>query len=144
MKGAEFVPGEALVRFRSDAAAKRAELAPMNLRADGGDSMATFERFGGSDLVRGLRVAKVDPEQTLAAISEIASRADVLYAEPNYVRRKFNTPNDPGFKDMWGLRNTAQSTPVAFPDETETGIAGGLNSASTSTMSPRLSRGSMS
>jgi subtilisin family serine protease len=122
--GAEFVPGEVLVRFRSDAAAKSAELAPMSLRQSDDGGLVTFRHFEGSDIVRGLRLASVDAASTLEAVAELASRPDVLYAEPNYVRRKLALPNDPGFKDMWALRNIGQTTPIGYPDETAAGIPG--------------------
>ncbi len=34
---------------------------------------------------------------------------DVLYAEPNYIVRTTNTPNDTRFSEQWGLYNTGQS-----------------------------------
>ncbi|HJR09125.1 MAG TPA: S8 family serine peptidase [Pyrinomonadaceae bacterium] len=105
-EGAEFVPGEVLVRFRTDAAAKTAEAAPQSLRAeDGGGDVVTFEDFGGSEIVRGLRLAKVDPAYTLEAVRELANRPDVLYAEPNYIWRATATPNDPRYTsgEMYGL-----------------------------------------
>ncbi|HEY0083137.1 MAG TPA: S8 family serine peptidase, partial [Pyrinomonadaceae bacterium] len=102
--GAPFVPGQVLVRFRSESAAKTAETLSLPLRAaDGGQ--VSLERFSGSEMVRGLRLAKVDPEDTLAAVAELAARSDVLYAEPNYIWRARRTPNDPRFtsNEMYGL-----------------------------------------
>jgi subtilisin family serine protease len=103
IEGAEFVPGEVLVRFRSDAAAKTAEAAPMSLRSAGDDGDVTFQRFEGSDIVLGLRLAKVDAARTLEAVNELAARPDVLYAEPNYIWRAKRTPNDPRFPEMYGM-----------------------------------------
>ncbi|HYP02134.1 MAG TPA: S8 family serine peptidase [Pyrinomonadaceae bacterium] len=101
VEGAEFVPGEVLVRFRTDAAAKTAEAAPASLRAeDGGGGIVTFARFEGSDIVRGLRLARVEPERTLEAVRELAARPDVLYAEPNYIWRATATPNDPCYANV--------------------------------------------
>jgi subtilisin family serine protease len=119
---AEFVPGEALVRFRSEAAAEAASAAPATIRigsdADGvtpdrllapdivgGDPAQTVvsarvARFDGSDLVPGLRLTEfstADREHTLEATAALNRRADVLYAEPNYVWRAKATPNDPLF-----------------------------------------------
>ncbi|MDQ1610389.1 MAG: serine protease [Pyrinomonadaceae bacterium] len=99
--GAEYVPGEVLVRFRSDAEAKTASAVSMPLRAEGGD--ANFEYFGGSDMIPGLRLAKVDPAHTLEAVAELAAREDVLYAEPNYRWRVKRTPNDPLYSQMYGM-----------------------------------------
>jgi hypothetical protein len=97
--GAEFVPGDVLVRFRTETAAKSAEAVALPLRAaDGGE--VVFERFDGSETVRGLRLAKVDPARTLEAVAELAARTDVLYAEPNYIWRAKRTPNDPCFNGV--------------------------------------------
>jgi subtilisin family serine protease len=114
VEGAEFVPGEVLVRFRSDAAAKSAEAAPMSLRQAEDDGDVTFQRFAGSDIVLGLRLASVDPARTLEAVAEIASRPDVLYAEPNYIWRAKRTPNDPRYVngEMYALNRI--SAPVAW------------------------------
>ncbi len=104
VEGADFVPGEVLVRFRTETAAKTAEAVSLPLRAaDDGD--VSVERFGGSETVRGLRLAKVDPAHTLEAVVELASRDDVLYAEPNYIWRTRRTPNDPRYVsgEMYGL-----------------------------------------
>jgi subtilisin family serine protease len=110
---AEFVPGHVLVRFRSEAAAARAEASPTISRATILDATspeiaARVERFEGSDLVRGLRLAYVEPAETLAAIEAFKSRTDVLYAEPDYVRRASVVPNDTNFATMWAMRNTGQ------------------------------------
>ncbi|HZH32335.1 MAG TPA: S8 family serine peptidase [Pyrinomonadaceae bacterium] len=109
--GAEFVPGEVLVRFRTETAAETAEAVAMPLGVEVGLEMS-IEQFDPSETVRGLRLAKVDPARTLEAVAELASRPDVLYAEPNYVRRKFALPNDPAFSNMWALRNTGQPIPL--------------------------------
>jgi subtilisin family serine protease len=115
-RGAEFVPGQLLVRFRSDAAAQsfetvsRATGRALVATEDGEQVSARVERFEGSDLVRGLRIVYVAPEQTLAAVAAFKSRADVLYAEPDYVRHATaNVPNDTLFSTMWNLSNTGQS-----------------------------------
>ncbi len=107
--GAEFVPGRAIVRFRSDAAAQAAEAAVTGLSiANERQIAARIERFEGSELIRGLRLAKVDPAATLAAIEALKERPDVLYAEPDYVRHIDLTPSEPEFANLWSLRNTGQ------------------------------------
>lgn len=63
-----------------------------------------------SELVEGLRVAKVDPAETSKAIEALRARPDVLYAEPNYIRRALAVPNDPRYPEMWGLNNTGQAS----------------------------------
>ena len=47
------------------------------------------------ELLEGLRVAKVDPADTSRAIEALRARPDVIYAEPNYIRRALVAPNDP-------------------------------------------------
>ncbi len=104
---APFVPGHVLVRFRSDALAERAEAASAALTlADGEDAAVQVEQFDGSELVDGLRLAHVAPADTLAAIAALNARADVLYAEPDYIWQVDRVPNDPnyGSANMYGLR----------------------------------------
>ena len=107
---AKFVPGEILVRFRTEAAPVKNETSTaLALRAPDHEIPLQIERFDGSDIVDGLRLARVRPEDTLPAIEALNARADVLYAEPNYIRRKDAIPNDPRFAEMWALKNTGQS-----------------------------------
>jgi subtilisin family serine protease len=115
-RAAEFVPGRVLVRFRSEAAAESVETVSRSTgRAllateDGEQVSARVERFEGSDLVRGLRLAYVAPAQTLAAVEAFKSRDDVLYAEPDYVRHaSANVPNDTLFGNLWAMQNTGQA-----------------------------------
>jgi subtilisin family serine protease len=112
----EFVPGEVLVRYRSETAAARSMAAgAATLMTGKGEIAMSVERFEGSDLVSGLRLVRVAAKDTLPAIAALNAHPDVLYAEPNYVRRKLTIPNDPRFKEMWGLRNTGQSWPGGNP-----------------------------
>ncbi len=106
---AEFVPGEILVRYRDDAQAQREETEPaLQLKTPRGSFPMRVERFDGSELVRGLRLVRVPEEETLSAIAALRARPGVLYAEPNYVRRKLLAANDTRFQEMWGLKNTGQ------------------------------------
>jgi subtilisin family serine protease len=118
---AEFVPGEILVRFRaaensdSTAATAKVDATPHSivLRAEAGREFALrVERFDGSNIVEGLRLARLTessaPDETLRAIAALNALPDVLYAEPNYIRHILATPNDPRYGDEWGLKNTGQ------------------------------------
>ena len=92
-----FVPGEALVRYKSESAARR-QTGEAMLSTDGLQLSVKVERFAGSDIVPGLRLARVAPENTMAAIEALKRQPDVLYAEPNYRwYRTTTTPNDPCF-----------------------------------------------
>ena len=70
-------------------------------------NLAGLERV---KLPRGLSVKE--------AIDFYQRSPDVLYAEPNYIVRTTNTPNDTRFSEQWGLRNIGQSggTPGADID----------------------------
>ncbi|HEX8071798.1 MAG TPA: S8 family serine peptidase, partial [Pyrinomonadaceae bacterium] len=114
-KPKEFVPGRVLVRFRSDTAAKAAESSVSALAKPGGETFGVrVERFEGSELVKGLRLAAVEPADTLAAVAAFKDRADVLYAEPDYVRHIARTPNESSYTNLWSLKNTAQPITVSF------------------------------
>ncbi|PYS61977.1 MAG: hypothetical protein DMF74_14865, partial [Acidobacteria bacterium] len=107
----EFVSGEALVRFKrgrafegaarlpvpnddasSLAAGKAADLAQSQEQV-----LVSIDRFEGSEIVDGLRLARMAPDDTAKAIAALRVRDDVLYAEPNYLRRAIATPNDQCF-----------------------------------------------
>src|SRR5258705_13572952 len=107
-----FVPGEVLVRYRSESIAKnRTGLAQMTTR-EGFSLPIQVERFDGSQLVEGLRLARVPTEQTLNAVAALRRQPEVLYAEPNYILRADDTfANDTRFGEQYGL--TKIGAPVA-------------------------------
>lgn len=112
----EFVPGEVLVRFRTGAAAKSLSQMATTLKVEGRELPVAVERLEASDLVEGLRLARVQPEDTLHTVAALRARPDVLYAELNYIRRIDRTPNDPRFAEQWALKNTGQSGGTAGVD----------------------------
>ncbi len=113
----EFVPGEALVRFKSGRAFEGSAYLPVptelaQQKIDGIQGAAATEqilvqvdRFGGSDLVDGLRIAHA--ADTGKVIAALRARDDVEYAEPNYIRHAIKTPNDPSFSSLYGMTNIA-------------------------------------
>jgi subtilisin family serine protease len=119
----EFVPGEALVRFKHGRAFEGSTYIAVPERDSSANSKfgvanpvaapeqvrLSIERFDGSDLVDGLRMARVTPEDTLKAIAALKARNDVLYAEPNYIVRIDASPNDPRFlsNELYGLTKIA-------------------------------------
>ncbi len=107
----EFVPGEALVRYRSEGIAKRQGVQTL-LSAEGRALSIQVENFEGSELVPGLRLARVAAEDTLAAIETLNNQPDVLYAEPNYILHADLTPNDPRFLsgELYGLTKIGAPT----------------------------------
>src|SRR5919205_11712 len=117
-KSRPFVPGEILVRFRGESkgAASAARQGVTALRAASGREIPVrVETPPGLQFVRGLSLARLAASDTLEAVESLRAMPDVLYAEPNYVRREFATPNDPSFASQWSLKNTAQPQGVAGP-----------------------------
>lgn len=102
---ARFIPGEVLVRFRSESHAKAIKQFD-TLKVGGRGIPMKIEEIEASHLLAGLRVARVHPSETLAAVEALAARPDVLYAEPNYARESFASPNDPLYRNLWGLKST--------------------------------------
>ncbi|HEX5602694.1 MAG TPA: S8 family serine peptidase [Pyrinomonadaceae bacterium] len=100
-----FVPGEVLVRYRTESMAK-SKGASMRIAAhDGRLFSLNLKRTPGSDLLPGLRLARVAPEETLDAVTALRQQPDVLDAEPNYILKADVTPNDPRFlaNDQYAL-----------------------------------------
>src|SRR5438876_11079524 len=114
----EFVRGEALVRFKQNRAFEGATSLPVpnadvSIQSLGKSEalaqsleqvLVNLDRFEGSDIVDGLRLARMAPDDTMKAIAALQARDDVLYAEPNYiVHVDTTTPNDPQFSSLYGL-----------------------------------------
>ena len=89
----EFVPGEVVVRFRAGttAAARSSTLA-------GAGQAVQSLGLPGATLVR-----LADGVSVEAAVAELESDPDVVYAEPNYIYKLSTVPNDPDFDLTWGL-----------------------------------------
>ena len=103
-KPQRFIPGEVLVRYRSELLAQVKEAGPIEVPMAGGARVAAHvERFGGSRIVPGLRRVRVAPEQTLQAVVALNNQPDVLYAEPNYILHGLAIPNDTHIAEQYGL-----------------------------------------
>ena len=115
------MPGEVLVRYRSERIAKRQTLQTLST-VEGRQLAIQVERFEGADIVPGLRLARVAAADTMAAIEALKNQPDVLYAEPNYLLHLDLTPNDPRFtsNELYGL--TKIGAPTAW--DTTTGATG--------------------
>ena len=102
LRGA-FVPGEILVRYRDEATA-RTKIGRVVVPAKDGEQLpADIENFDRTELVKGLRLARVAPEKTLKAIAALRRQPDVLYAEPNYILHSVGVPNDAHFGNQYGM-----------------------------------------
>jgi serine protease len=120
----EFKPGDIIVRFREDARsgglkslAERAEATgltvkagragrPMLLKIDNYNRKQAFQTLGITgkrthplrNKADAVRQHKLD---TIEAIKALRKRPDVLYAEPNYLRRPLRVPNDAHYGLQW-------------------------------------------
>lgn len=109
-----FVPGEVLVRYRSESIARN-RTGRNVIAARSGELMPVeVERRLGADLVPGLRLVHVAPDATLEAVAALRRNPDVLSAEPNYIMRAAATPNDPRFVGGRQLALNVVSAPQAW------------------------------
>jgi subtilisin family serine protease len=100
--GLHFVPGEVLVKFRSDDVSNK-RAASLHLYSTG----PTVKRF---PIAKNLERVKLAPDITVEdAVGAYNQLPEVQYAEPNYIRRAFLKPSDPSFFKLWGLHNTRQT-----------------------------------
>jgi subtilisin family serine protease len=98
-----FVPGEVLVRYRSESLAKSRTGAAQVITREGFALPIQVERFDGSELVEGLRLARVPTGETLNAVAALRRQPEVVYAEPNYILHADVTPDDTRFGEQDGL-----------------------------------------
>ncbi len=97
VEGNEAVANEALVKFR----AGRMEGLPEAVAANG---VEVVERLTAS-----LYRMRSRDQGVLELMRNLAGRADVVYAEPNYLIYAADVPNDPLFGNQYGLQNVGQT-----------------------------------
>ncbi len=91
------VPGEVLVRYSARSSAATRHAARSSAGAEGASRLP---------LPR-LELLELGTDRSVrAAVRRLERRPGVLYAEPNYVRRFHDIPDDPLFDQLWGLHNT--------------------------------------
>ena len=142
----EFVSGEVIVRFEDDdpssrvlrSAADRAQLLGMQTKA-GAPGRGMLLRFdegaGPQETFRALGIRQTESHRsihrtaepriqrkadTLHIIKSLRRRADVRYAQPNYIRKSLAIPNDPQYPRQWHypLINLPQSWDVTTGSNT--------------------------
>jgi serine protease len=92
-----YVPGEVLIKFKAGVTAAGQERALSALRSR--PTPAGLRWVGDVAVWR-------DPSERDATIlaAQLSTQSEVAYAEPNYLRRAYTTPNDPGFAQrQWNL-----------------------------------------
>ncbi len=137
--GAEFVPGEVLVKFRADPAstgpkalglATRHGLAAARvfpqgvvlMRAPVGPQSLPSSKLGARPLAARPLAARSQQNAlkafTLDAIRRLRAEPDVEYAEPNFIRRPLLAPNDSLYGSQWhySLINLPQAWDVTTGD----------------------------
>jgi len=112
-----FVPGELLVRFKTDIYKSAID----QIHAVVGASL--LQNFA---IVPNLQLVRVPASMNLLdALKLYKKNPNVLYAEPNYIQRitqhSLLTPNDSQYSQLWALHNTGQTggTPDADIDAPE-------------------------
>jgi serine protease len=142
----KFVPGEVIVRFEDDdpsaeflhSSAGRAQFLGMQTKA-GAPGRAMLLRFdekaGPQQAFRALGIPQTESNRyihraaepniqrkadTLHIIKSLRRRADVRYAQPNYIRKALAIPNDPQYHRQWHypLINLPQSWDVTTGSNT--------------------------
>jgi len=103
-----FVPGELIVKFKTEAGSLDKSLARSNL---GARHLRTFRSRAE---VWGLRSGVGVKD----AVRQLTARSDVEYAEPNYIWSANVLPDDPLLPDLWNMYNEGQTggTPDADID----------------------------
>jgi len=97
---APYAPGELLVKFRQDISTPRATSIHRSLGFKAVDRLKTIPIY---------RIEVPHGWSVEEAISLYSANPNVEYAEPNYIRRAFQTiPDDPYFGKLWGLHNAGQ------------------------------------
>lgn len=97
---AHYVPGEILVKFRSETSPRTIERFQARMKT----SVKRRSEF------TGIRLLSLPSDLSVEeAVRAYRRQPEVLYAEPNYVRRASATfPDDARFDEQWSLYNTGQ------------------------------------
>ncbi len=98
--------GEVIVKFRTSSPAA---IQFVELLVDA-DKSSKLGRVGD------LRVLHSRSKNIIALLTLLAGNGLLEYVEPNYLYDIGNTPADPGFGKLWGLKNTAQFGGVVNAD----------------------------
>ncbi|MBI4773682.1 MAG: S8 family serine peptidase [Deltaproteobacteria bacterium] len=136
---AEFVPGEAVVRFKEGYLLQAAIAGQAGFRVKAG-------AFGAGPLLVTIttvntgekkQLSSLDKnrarEETIAAIYLLRARKDLLWAEPNYIRRPAFTPDDSLYARQWhyplvnlqGAWNTTRGSNQVIVAILDTGVLSG-------------------
>jgi serine protease len=96
MSGLGWVPGEVIVKFRDDLAGFAAEQLASRVLAR--ERPTRFTPLGDATLVD---LENATDVESVAQV--LRAQPEVVYAEPNYLRRLAFRPDDPRYADQWNL-----------------------------------------
>jgi len=135
---AEFVLGEAVVRFKEGFLLQGvASQEGFRVKAGAPDTGPVLITISGINANEKKQLESLDKdrarEETIAAIYLLRARKDVVWAEPNYIRRPAFTSNDPLFVRQWhyslvnlpGAWNTTRGSDQVIVAILDTGILSG-------------------
>lgn len=105
----DFAPGELIVKFKegkgpsipSEVSGKIQEMRAMRIQFVESLPIRTNGRI--------YKVKIDENSDIISAAKELMKNPDIEYAEPNYVLRTFEIPNDPNFTQQWSLNKTNAS-----------------------------------
>ncbi|ABC32388.1 Subtilisin-like serine protease [Hahella chejuensis KCTC 2396] len=102
---AEFVPGEAIIRYKSTRGVS-AQALPGYFLERFEDANTGLFRFDDAQIVQGpafksLTQKANERQRTLELIESLRQRPDIEFAEPNYIRKAMETPADPFYFLQW-------------------------------------------
>ncbi len=94
---AEFVPGEVIVKFKSDA------VAPARLTINSANLETSRQLGGGETLytLGGELTTTAARDSVLETVEALRARDDVEFAQPNYLYHPMATPNDTNYRFQW-------------------------------------------
>lgn len=101
------VPGEIIVRLKDSGPGTQSTVFSSLGQAFGENSVLSVKPFQTDKKMFVVRMAK--DGIVSAAITKLKSESKVEIAEPNYVMRAFDLPNDTDFAKLWGIKNTGQA-----------------------------------
>lgn len=94
----EFVPGEVIVKYKE----RVRQVSRAEVRSE--ENLERIERLDSIDA----ELVEVEGRSVEAAVSDLNSRPEVEYAEPNLLRYT-SYGEEPRFGELWGLNNTGQT-----------------------------------
>ncbi len=90
------MPGQVLIKYRNRATPESVAQLAQNADADSDEEVGSA----------GVHLIHSRSKNVATLVRELSARADVAYAEPNYIIHVDAVPNDPQFSQLYALRNT--------------------------------------